>query len=686
MAYQILLISGKKSIQKFIASKYHFASWSLSFTTVLEKYGYLSFEEAGPEILENVKNIKLYTLVIIGFIPVEFWSTLYIQTLRQYKGLIFLEGPAPREILEQFNIYQTNIIQTTSLSLSATLLNKDYHFTLNDQTLIDRPPICTADDIFCSESEILEKVARAFVKLIISLTQKYKREGCFYSNPTDEQIAKSILYEYYKWPEFKKLLTKGIDFYDIQPLADINPKKNSTSWLLFNSLCKNEEQIFEDIFLKAYNQESHFVHRVELHHGQYQVHPTVCNDVGLLYTLFLYIRKRRNKNGVISVEENTKIISEPLQKLWRAPPLLHAFYQIENFNTEIIARGEDNEPTLFRCKNFLISSFPILAYLVYAHTLPPKNQHFIDLSIKNSLRITHFFFKLLNYFCQLASSPLIKIMPWPKGFNSALTIRHDVDRPIENATFTQLLDFEAENQLGVSWYWIADRLNLEQAMRIKAVGHENGLHALSHQKENELSKIPFSEEIHGETWHGTGKEYWNSIISINCAHQLQFIYTEFVPAVWDFPCATYPYINEDGTVTRTDGNIIGITFNATVDGKGVTRKSECLREIPKMLQWLQHGWYLQILNHPDICFKELKSVIDSLPLATCWKASALEIAHWWKATHCRRYVDLQVSNSRKGEINISLRIDKQYEDKVVLKFAGNEQELDLYNNDLSVSF
>src|SRR5438105_2504620 len=73
--------------------------WSAGFDCILEKHGWLDFETAEPDVLEDAALLRSYEMVIVAWLPD--WKPSYVRALRAYDGVVFLEGPLP-PMLEGF--------------------------------------------------------------------------------------------------------------------------------------------------------------------------------------------------------------------------------------------------------------------------------------------------------------------------------------------------------------------------------------------------------------------------------------------------------------------------------------------------------------------------------------------------------------------------------------------------------
>jgi len=101
MSNNILFITGDDEVQRFVYDTLGFCYWTAAFDLILEKNGILDFEKVTQHVLENSAFLNGYDIVILSWLPDKFWKPSYHTALKEYKGLVFIEGPFP-EFLEEF--------------------------------------------------------------------------------------------------------------------------------------------------------------------------------------------------------------------------------------------------------------------------------------------------------------------------------------------------------------------------------------------------------------------------------------------------------------------------------------------------------------------------------------------------------------------------------------------------------
>lgn len=297
---------------------------------------------------------------------------------------------------------------------------------------------------------------------------------------------------------------------------------------------------------------------------------------------------------------------------------------------------------LFKYKNILGVTFPLLSHLVHHHTVHPLSESFLDCPNIEILVLENMLFFVLFRECQHKESPLISLAPWPHGNKFCLSIRHDVDRIPEDEVFKKVLAFEKNHNLGVSWFWIPNRTKPTYMKAIASQKGENALHAMQLDKKiDEVKAVSkaseYNLEIAGENMHcGGGGDGWIGPASVLAAKSAGLSYTELVLSIYDFPYAGMPVIKEDGSVAVL--SIIGLTNNLSTDiqvAKGIRVEPELINE------FIHNEFYCMILNHPDINFDILSNYVKYLPEDRL-NLTCKEVALWWEATHDHKNIQIDL--------------------------------------------
>lgn len=333
---------------------------------------------------------------------------------------------------------------------------------------------------------------------------------------------------------------------------------------------------------------------------------------------------------------------------WAAPPYwVEPLEEVEG--TVEVAMLKDGAvlPVLWKQGRVIATSAQLLAHLAHAHTMHPLEAPYAGHRHIDAMVLEHLLFHVIDETVGEQGRQCPKVAPWPWGVDYWLTIRHDVDRILDEKTFRRLFDFENDHDLAVTWFWLPGRLERGQLRRLDDhQRHEIGLHSIRlGEKASEIDDVsaalPDGSSILGEAYHGAG-DSWLGHSSVREANEVGLLYTELVPEVSDLPYWRFPRLEENGDIGFEE--ILGITFNGSIDGRLGDRPET--RGGP--------GFYQQYLNHPDINFDRLQAWIDALPEGSRMSATCAETAIWWKATHRREA--LQISRLSREAHRASFRL------------------------------
>jgi hypothetical protein len=310
---------------------------------------------------------------------------------------------------------------------------------------------------------------------------------------------------------------------------------------------------------------------------------------------------------------------------WAAAPYVVQPYSGAESPLVTLRHGEQELPAIWRRGNVIASSFQLLGQLVHIHTVEPLATPFVQFRSGDAIVLEYMLIELLLGGALAERGPQSAyVAPWPWGMRYGLTIRHDVDRVLERQQFEQLLEFERTNELGVTWFWLPDRLEPDQLQTLeREPQHEIALHAVRiERKREELAAVGQADTapIVGEAIHGSG-DGWLGYASVRAAVEAGLLYTEPAPPVADRPYARFPWVDADGLVGSE--KIVGVSYNISIDGLlGDKPGSEG-----------GPGVYRQLLNHPDLNFDRLRKWVASLPTEPRVNWTCEQVARWWKATH-----------------------------------------------------
>lgn len=340
--------------------------------------------------------------------------------------------------------------------------------------------------------------------------------------------------------------------------------------------------------------------------------------------------------GLLDAAGQTEIVHPPTEALdaytleqrnaWVAAPYTFQPYRIA-VPDDTVASLDTRAgafPAIWRRSNVTATSFQLLAHLVHLHTVEPLAAPFSVFRSGDTIALEYLLVHLLGSSLGDGAPRVVTTATWPWGTSYVVTVRHDVDRILDDKQFKRILDFERKHGLAVSWFWIPGRLNQEHVTALEhEPNHEIGLHSVRlDRKPQELEHVSraFSGRILGEAVHGSG-DGWLGHLSVRAAVEAGLLYAELAPPVADTPYARYPVLESDGRVGAE--RIVGVTYNISIESKlGDEPGSEG-----------GPGLYRQLLNHPDLNFDRLRGWVEALPGEAHLSWTCEEVARWWRATH-----------------------------------------------------
>lgn len=335
------------------------------------------------------------------------------------------------------------------------------------------------------------------------------------------------------------------------------------------------------------------------------------------------------------------------RRIWAETPCRIASYLVTDGQALAEVLGpEGRRAGLVQRGRFVSSSFQVLSWLVHQHTMPPLELPLFDCPSQESMILEWLVFGIFERMLVDAGRAALRVHAWPWDKRYCLTLRHDVDRLPEEAQLDLLLGLAREQQLGVTWFWIADRLSEPQITRQVQAGQEIALHAVDTANKDEEKRLleevlAGQAQVHGESLHVGGSDYWRGAGSVQASAAAGLAYGEFVPTILDLPYAGFPILRSDGTVDVIEGPV-GITQTASTDSiPGQTRKATFISDLELIDERARNGGYVCLLNHPDMNFDKLRGWLAALPDCGRLDWTCRQVAAWWHATHRKAALRVQ---------------------------------------------
>jgi hypothetical protein len=190
--------------------------------------------------------------------------------------------------------------------------------------------------------------------------------------------------------------------------------------------------------------------------------------------------------------------------------------------------------------------------------------------------------------------------PEKRHLQLVLSIRHDVDRPLNKKEFCKIREFEKTYKLRSSWYFKSETFAEEWAESLIKEGAEIGYHASRVEDGDggfaEHLKNKYPDSIIGCTFHGGfGSTYWRGLSSITAAIKLGYLYTENPADVF-----AHPYYHRLGST--------GIYLTPAP-----VRLQSHPKHVSKHLKLLvKYRCHIILENHPDRFDKSFKDIVLSV--------------------------------------------------------------------------
>ena len=672
-SYSIALVVGDEQVMQYVYNKYNFGYWSSAFEVLLEKHGYLSFEKLSFSVLESPEILNSHDAAIISWIPES------VQIPKDWISKIhiplFIEGGPSNRQTEK------------TLKDELIICDEDIRSKISNKIVLNARKVSTIEkdyDFFgCRDDARRSTIFNETINNICIVTaytirNRYQQNGRFEARDDQNHIAALAVERFMEIAEDSSHTNKLKDFFNSTIVEketsnadnnrldkDMQTAKNmaakiSDAWLgdieniipifedqnihiILLSLLYLKRKTAEKIFMLMkdilYDPECGAFRNIEIVNGQIKKKKGWANNPLVWLTLFKLAKK-------ISINSAADIITETysrnLLSAWSKTPILK--WKLDATDDDIIAKFSNGEPAIIKRGKIFISAFSILSFLVDQHTCHPLKDPFCEADGLSHIHVEDLFFTLLDEILQCSGKPTIKVNPWPFGYDYCLTIRHDVDRIPTDEDFSRLMKYHSENKLGVTFFFLPFRLDNLKIKQIEELGMEIALHSVRcFERDKEINKISSrlskQNRIFGEAPHGTASDFWLGFPSVQQSQLVNLDYCEMMSSIKRFPYSGFPTLHNDGQVKLLRG-IIGITQTASVDFNGM-HAAMFVMDRKKILQSAECGFYICLINHPDINFDDLRDIVDSLPKKGRLNWTVKQVADWWKKTHSKDYVNIQ---------------------------------------------
>jgi cyclopropane fatty-acyl-phospholipid synthase-like methyltransferase len=284
----------------------------------------------------------------------------------------------------------------------------------------------------------------------------------------------------------------------------------------------------------------------------------------------------------------------------------------------------------------LIIGAPIFDILLHYHSMPALEDGFYK--IEHGTYLFYFEQWLMHHVCNLAEQNNITLKrapAWPQGRQTGLTIRHDYDRPISDSHLENILQFYRDRNIKSTWFLLVDKPpTTNQIDRMIEEGHEVALHSIAPYFEDfkyEVSRFqaltgvfPLGYTCHG----GIGSRGQLALTQHLWSENLGLLYGEMIGISRGLPHPVLKPICGSFTV----GRLILQNAHNSLD-LGMKPEAHQLDHLTKEIPpRLVEGGHVILMNHPDIHWPELQTLIDRLDLSNIWLCTMEEAARWMRAS------------------------------------------------------
>jgi hypothetical protein len=296
-----------------------------------------------------------------------------------------------------------------------------------------------------------------------------------------------------------------------------------------------------------------------------------------------------------------------------------------------------------RSDNALVLGVPLLDVAVQHHVMPPLDRPYWAMETwSDSGPLETWLLKQLEAIAASAGTHLISLDRWPAGHHAALTIRHDVDRPLSGKTadarqrrqlIRRLLSVYGRMGVKASWFWRVETLSRLTMAMVRIRGHEVALHTEAADeggflKELDLVRHGGGGRVAGYAAHGgKGSAGYIGLTQMEWAQRAGLAYGEAPGDCIYLPRQAIGLI--DGVPAVLPLVLPGGHRSLDVGLRPEQHEAEALTLEGRKA--LDAGEHLVIMNHPDIHVDELLALLAALPLTGVWCATLREVASWFNA-------------------------------------------------------
>ena len=100
----MVFVHGGDPLAREVLQREQRGEWSQALPIVLEKWGYLCFEEAGPASLGDAETFEHYDTVLVARMPEGTWTEEVVERVRAGRAQVLADGPLPAPVLAALGV------------------------------------------------------------------------------------------------------------------------------------------------------------------------------------------------------------------------------------------------------------------------------------------------------------------------------------------------------------------------------------------------------------------------------------------------------------------------------------------------------------------------------------------------------------------------------------------------------
>lgn len=249
---------------------------------------------------------------------------------------------------------------------------------------------------------------------------------------------------------------------------------------------------------------------------------------------------------------------------------------------------------------------------------------------------------LFRLLAEIAHESVPWIAPWPKPYDWALVLTHDVETEVGYRHLNVLGDVEVRRGYRSSWNFVPRRYEVDDAViaRLSHDGFEVGIHGLYHDGRDLESLSLIGERLpamrqYAERWRATGfrspatHRVWEWMPLLGFDYDSSYPDTDpFEPQAGGC-CTWLPYFNRD---------LVELPITLTQDHTlfAILRQADEAAWIEKASFLKAQGGMALLITHPDYMLSRRRVAAYARLLdvfrddATAWRALPREVSAWWR--------------------------------------------------------